>query len=180
MPRVTEVLRNAQALAGFSNLETAREADYFRNNYPDFLPGKWWEYRNGEQWRMTQRFLRESWKSQFTGGGYFVARLIQSVFNPDDLLDSLFDFKTGQPKFIEISEMPWGSTPFQMAVLHLFERPWRARFCEECHKRFIAVEPKNKFCSPACSDVYRTRKKLDWWHKHGNVWRKKRKARKIR
>ena len=181
MPRVTEVLRNAQTLADFSNLE-ATQVDYFRHNFPDFVPEKWWEHRDGKQWRMTQDFLRESWANKFNGGPYFVARLILSVFDPSQTIvtgmDEMFPgtSKEGPEQVFAIpGDFPWGTTPFQMAVLHLFEHPWRARFCEECRKRFIAVEPKNKFCSPACSDVYRTRKKLDWWKKHGNAWRRKRK-----
>jgi len=42
MPKVTEALRDAQALADFSNLEPAK-MNYFRNNYPDFVPSKWWD-----------------------------------------------------------------------------------------------------------------------------------------
>jgi hypothetical protein len=44
MPRVTDVFRDAQALALFSNLEEG-DVGHFRNNYPDFAPHKWWEYR---------------------------------------------------------------------------------------------------------------------------------------
>src|SRR5438128_2517516 len=42
MPRVTEILRDAQALAEFSNLKPG-EIEYFRNNYADFAPNKWWD-----------------------------------------------------------------------------------------------------------------------------------------
>jgi hypothetical protein len=42
MPRNTEILRDAQALAEFSNLEPA-QVEYFRNNYSDFAPQKWWD-----------------------------------------------------------------------------------------------------------------------------------------
>jgi hypothetical protein len=41
--------------------------------------------------------------------------------------------------------------PMQRAIVYLFEHSWRARFCAECNKRFVAAEPKNKFCSESCS-----------------------------
>ena len=43
MPRVTDVFRDAQALALFSNLEE-KDVEDFRNNYPDFAPQRWWDY----------------------------------------------------------------------------------------------------------------------------------------
>ena len=182
MPRVTEMLRDAQALAEFSNLEPAH-LDYFRNNYPEFLPSKWWNYRDGQQWRMTQEFLRESWEKHFTGGIFFVTRLILSVFNPDDLLDSQFGFTVERRKekgFADLGEIPWGATPFQRAVLHLFENPWRARFCRVCNKRFIAVEAKNKFCGSECSAEDRRRQKREWFRLHGKAWRKKQAQKQLR
>jgi len=44
MPRVTDVFRDAQALALFSNLEE-KDVEHFRNNYPDFAPRNWWGYK---------------------------------------------------------------------------------------------------------------------------------------
>jgi hypothetical protein len=181
MPKVTETLRDAQALAEFSNLESA-DVEYFRHNYADFVPDKWWGYRNGEQWQMTQRFLRESWENQFTGGFFFITRLVLSVFNPDELLDSLFGFETKpseQKAFAELGDIPWGATPFQRAVLHLFERPWRARFCSVCKKRFVAVEPKNKFCSQPCSDESSRLRHNEWARKNLKTWRRKQKQRQM-
>jgi hypothetical protein len=166
----TQELRNAQALAEFSNLSPG-EVDYFRNNFPDFAPQPWWDYRATDaqqnQWELTQRFVRESWKNRFEGGAYFLVALLTSVFNPSDLMDSLFDFKVDRPAFARVSEMNWGYSPFQRAVLYLFDNPWRARFCAECHKRFVAAEPRNKFCSETCAHEHRNRQKRDNWHKHG-------------
>jgi len=44
--KVTEAFRDAEALADFANLNPLDSAvvAYFRNNYPDFAPGEWWDY----------------------------------------------------------------------------------------------------------------------------------------
>ncbi len=44
--KVTEAFRSAEALADFANLDPADSASvvYFRNNYPEFAPGEWWDY----------------------------------------------------------------------------------------------------------------------------------------
>ena len=44
MPVVTQVFRDAQALAKFSNLEPNKVED-FRHNYADFAPQAWWDYK---------------------------------------------------------------------------------------------------------------------------------------
>jgi hypothetical protein len=175
MPKVSEDLRDAQILADFSNLNAA-DVDYFRRNFPDFLPDKWWDYRNGDQRRMTQRLLRESWENHFSGGVFFVTRLVLSVFDPDDT-DGLNEIIHGTPQiFASLADIPWGSTPFQRAVLYLFAHNWRARFCPVCNKRFVAAEPKNKFCSSACSEEDRRRQKREWFRKHGKAWRRARRG----
>jgi hypothetical protein len=187
VPRVTENLRDAQALAEFSNLEPDK-VEYFRNNYPDFVPQAWWDYQahgaGQKQWQMTQNFLRESWKNRFTGGTYFVVRLILSVFDPKKLFDAVFGFEEykfddaiSKPAFARLSEIEWGYIPLQRAVLYLFENRWRARFCAECKKRFVAAEPKNKFCSEPCSHESRIRQKLESWHANKHKWRPSRKKR---
>jgi hypothetical protein len=174
MPRVTNNLRDAQALAEFSNLEPNR-VEWFRNNYPDFVPQAWWDYKNGLQWRNTQEFVRRWWRNCSIRDMAEVIRLVSSVFNPGDIFPgSLFEDAPDLPTFASFDEMSWGTAPFQKGVLYLFEHPWRARFCAECNKRFVAAEPKNKFCSDRCSHENRTRQKRDWFRKHGKQWRRKR------
>jgi hypothetical protein len=113
MPAATEELRNAQALAEFSNLEQ-EQIDYFRNNFPDFCPQAWWDYQGkvtyaGQmQWQLTQHLLRESWKNGFKGGAYFLVALLTSVFKPSDLMESLLVFKFERPAFARVSEINWG------------------------------------------------------------------------
>ena len=177
MPKITEVLRNAQTLAEFSNLDRGR-VDYFRNNFPDFVPQAWWDYHatnaQQKQWLFTQALLRDAWKNRFKGGAYFLVALLTSVFKPSDLIESHFDFQFDRPAFARVSEMSWGYSPFQRAVLYLFENSWRARFCAECDKRFVAAEPRNKFCSDTCSQAHQNRRKRANWHKHGKQQRRER------
>jgi hypothetical protein len=217
MPRVTDNLRDAQALAEFSNLESNR-VEWFRNNYPDFVPQAWWDYQSGQsvskplsgidqygkmvtgvdksgekQWQLTQDILQHSWKHQFKDedGVYSLVALITSVFNPDRLFTTIAEraidevFPQGLPEGYSISGIPprpafenfYGhgvaSTPFHRAVVYLFQNSWRARFCAECNKRFVAAEPKNKFCGDKCSNENRQRQKREWFRKNGKQWRRK-------
>lgn len=179
MPVVSETLRDAQTLAEFSNLEPSG-VEYFRNNYPDFVAQAWWDYQtepNRKQWQMTQEFVRDAWERRFTGGLFFMMRIVLSVFDPTTLFDVIWGFdKTipglERPAFASMGDLPYGNSPFQNAVLYIFENPWRARFCAECNKRFVAAEPKNKYCSEACSHEKRNRQKRASWAKHGRQWRK--------
>src|SRR5712664_2864764 len=219
MPRVTNNLRDAQALAEFSNLET-EGVGYFHNNYPDFVPQGWWDYDSGQpwndaqldgklQWQITQVFLRDAWKNQFKDGIWSLVDLLRLVFNPHNLLTPTAilermlreDYPNGPPKGviadfskgrIETSGSPYAiefpprspygderyqHIPMQRAIVYLFEHSWRARFCAECNKRFVAAEPKNKFCSEQCSRKTRNRQRLKAWHAHKNEWRPTRKKR---
>jgi hypothetical protein len=173
MPRVTDKLRDAQALAEFSNLEPA-QVEYFRHNFPDFVPDAWWGYKNGVQWRKTQEFLRRWWKNCSIRDMAEVVRLVSSVFNPGDIFPgSPFEDAPDLPTFASFDEMSWGAAPFQKGVLYLFEQPWRARFCMVCNKRFVAAEPKNKFCSETCSHENSIRRKREWFRENGKQWRRK-------
>jgi hypothetical protein len=213
MPRVTDNLRDAQALAEFSNLETA-QVEYFRHNYPDFVPDAWWDYEAGgfeeKQWQLTQGILRYSWKHQFkdTEGVYSLIALVTSVFNPNNLLTEelrsqklpegytvkstaqSFTVTTPDNRSIVFPPRPafkdfygtgigggTGSIPFHRAAVYLFEHKWRARFCMVCNKRFVAAEPKNKFCGESCSHENSIRRKREAWHLHKGEWRPTRKDR---
>ncbi len=59
----------------------------------------------------------------------------------------------------------------QGAIVYLFEHPWRARFCAEWNKRFVAAEPKNKFCIESCSHEKRIRQLRESWRKNKDKWR---------
>jgi hypothetical protein len=193
MPAVTETLQDAQALASFSNLEP-EGVEYFRRNYPDFVPQAWWDYEAtdrtyqlkggllppGKQWQDNQRYVREAWENHFTGGLFSVIRLTMSVFDPNDILEVALDAMFGpddvvkRPGFIKLEDLFGAGLvtyPHQKAVLYLFEHPWRARFCKECKKRFVAVESKNKYCSEVCSHENRNRQKREWFNREGSQQR---------
>jgi hypothetical protein len=185
MPQVTENFRDAQSLAEYSNLKP-EEVEYFRSNFPDFVPPAWWTYKahraEKKQWQMTQQFLRDAWQDHFKGGTYSLVRLILSVFDPKRLFDAAlgldeygFDDSIAKPAFARLSEIEWGYIPFHRAVLYLFDNPWRARFCTECNRRFVAAEAKNKFCSEKCSHETRIRQQRASWHEHKKQWRPPRK-----
>jgi len=189
MPAVTEILRDAQALALFSNLEP-QDVETFRKNYPAFVPQDWWDYQptdskgvplSAKQWRTNQRFLREAWKNRFTGAldWYWVIQLTMSVFDPKELGNVAFPFSEERPTFATPTEIPF-SYPHQKAVLYLYQQPWRARFCQECNKRFVAAESKNKYCSEACFHENRNRQKRKWFAEHGSQLRASQKNKKKR
>lgn len=66
---------------------------------------------------------------------------------------------------------------FQRAIYLLFRQSWRARVCSRCETYFTANRPNQPFCGVACSlEVSRARKR-EWWEKHGDEWRKRKRGR---
>ncbi len=204
MPRVTDNLRNAQILADFSNLEPA-QVEYFRNNYPDFAPHLWWDYQykgSERAWESTQKSLRHAWGNQFKDGILNLLGLLNSVTAPLRLADAeragyekvkeMFGEQAAQEtakRFLGEKALTLQPSetrvddhiPIQRAIVYLFENSWRARFCAQCKKRFVAAEPRNKFCSDECSRIYGNERKADWFEtydkamrkKYGKSWRRK-------
>jgi hypothetical protein len=179
MPAVTETLRNAQILAEFSNLEPDG-VEYFRHNYPDFAPSRWWDYQSDlgkPQWQVSQERLRKRWQGQFADNLLDRVILTFSVFDPWDLImhdtDFIpefyhFDPDASKPSLIPLEDVNSKHYyPYHRAVFFLFEHPWRARFCVECNKRFVATGSQNIYCGEACSHVWHNRQKLKWYYKDG-------------
>jgi hypothetical protein len=186
MMKATEQFRDAQALAAFANLEPAG-VGYFRE-HPGrgFAPKAWWEskekateaYRPGHgvwirgtisnpSWQQTQKLLRGCWK-RFRHNVHGDDTLGVSVFDLVELIDSVTKVSPRLlPKHV----------PILRAFVYLFENPWRARFCAECGNRFIAPEPKSKFCRTKCADVNLARRHLKSWHAHKDKWRPSRATR---
>lgn len=189
MPKVTEVLRDAQALALFANLEP-QHLDSFRNNYPDFVPKAWWDYiptcfnLAGKhvpwrpQWQINQRTLREAWENGFKNSLFYLVGLTMTVFDPEDLAAIGMGLSEGdrRPAIADLTEVGFGYYPHQRAVLYLFEQPWRARFCAECKTRFVAAAARNKYCSETCSHENRNRQKREWFTRSGSGQRAARKT----
>lgn len=207
MPRVTDVFRDAQALALFANLEE-KGVEQFRHNYLDFAPQRWWDYRLTLQdlalagdhkhlqmllndpfwthepfrsrnpsggntyafrqqttprslWQLNQSWLREAWKAHFEINLLDVLKLLTSVFDPNDSSPTVF---------ATLLNVPLGGS-YHRGLSWLFEQKWRARFCAECKKRFVAAESKTICCSEPCSNDRIRRTKRQSWSKHGKQWR---------
>ena len=99
--------RDAQALAKFSNLVpnapkgSEEDVEYFRQNYPGFVPQVWWKWRVSSKtdpvqflWEAEQKTLHDAWKESFP------------------LEDSVRLISTGPPipeAWIEESEKAWAA-----------------------------------------------------------------------
>jgi hypothetical protein len=172
-------LWDAEVLAEFSNLDEERVGE-FRAKHRDFVPQAWWDYRTDANrplhWKRNQEWLREAWKEGFELGLYGLMRLVTSVFDPEEdfaMPLSMVPTLQNRPAFASLNEMREDSYPYQKAVIFLGEQKWRARYCRECGKRYVADHPKRIFCSDACSHQHRNKQKLASWNKHGRKWRKK-------
>jgi hypothetical protein len=136
-------LADADVLAEFANLEPAQVVS-FRQKHPDFFPDTFWPdgrvglpeilVKAGEfgfDWKRYQDLLRSAWEKAFP-----LEKCIRLIAPSGRL---------------EQSELyVFGSTyAYQSAVMFLHEQPWRAKICEECHKRFVADHAKRRYCSVA-------------------------------
>ena len=186
------LIEAAETVAKFSNLKP-NEVDHFRHVYSDFVPQSWWKYqpilgrfddeyrrKTGEpreyQWQLNQQFLQAAWEEKFDRRQFVsIARLLLSVFDPEQQMRRAEIAKAYTPEDLERERPVFGDMldwlqplyPYQKAVLFLFEHPWRAKFCLQCHKRFIAVERNSKYCSEPCSHLAHTRQKLESWNQAG-------------
>jgi hypothetical protein len=184
------IFNAADALAKFSNIEP-NEIDAFYSAHPDFMPdlrkyvsivsepGK--PSRPSIFWlEFVQRVLRKAWLDHFDLDG--AVRLI-AVFDDLSKSDAVMDrllmppaSETQQPltaaEYGLLERKVW---PFQHAVMFLTVNSWRARFCTACGKRFVASNPKGRFCNDTCFQRSLKNKKLQWWREHGNDLRRKKK-----
>jgi hypothetical protein len=156
-------LASVSVLADFANLETA-DVETFRSKHPDFAVPAWWEYQSdlaksggmSKHWQLVQQYVQEawiSWQSESEVSLEAWLRLLTSVFDPESLLDVMIPSPTN-PKYpafataTQLAEM----TPYHKALEFVAEKPWRAKFCEECHMRFVADHARRKYCSLANAD----------------------------
>jgi predicted nucleic acid-binding Zn ribbon protein len=150
-----------------------------------------------KQWQETQALVRAWWRQQVKDDIFSLTIMLNSVFDPgpgsafsrrvvewavrqqypDGLAEGVTVEIPGH-KITNRSNLREGYIPLQSAMVYLFENSWRARFCPVCGKRFVAGEPKTKFCSSTCSENDRRRQKREWFQTHGAAWRRKRKSKK--
>jgi len=181
MTKLKEVLWDAERLAVFSNANAAVDAEYFRRNYGDFFPRNFWNWKvrvggPGEFtvsagpipsevilfWQAFQRALRDAWQIDFPLEE--CVRLISCAAVPDRLSGATD---------VEADLLSYPVWPYQRAVMLLGVEPWRARFCAQCGKRFVADKPARRFCSNGCAAKTRKHSKRDWWAAKGKEWRAK-------
>lgn len=167
-------VENAVVLSKFANLDAA-DVGKVRNDYPDFAPPQWWTYQSDnefetrKQWEITQENIRRAWTDWETAWNnncdadvVETMKLLMMVFNPDD-----FVLRIHRPMFATFTEID-GQSGYHKAVAFMAKQPWRAKVCEECHRRFVADHSKRLYCSlgapaaPACSAVVIERTHLEW------------------
>jgi hypothetical protein len=181
--KAMDVLLDADDLARFANLETDEDAASFqrrttgRDTGPDFAPATWWNYRatdsNGrllakKQWQFTQGLVREAWDQQFQSevGLFDLARLLLSVFDPEDLLENLIPIPSNayRPRYADVGALA-EEQGFHMAIRYLAGGPsWRLKKCENenCGRRFVADHNERKCCSTQCSSEHQTERQKKW------------------
>ena len=178
-----DILQDARTLAAFSNL-TPEDAEYFRHNYPGFVPDYWWQavyFQNAgfrgdfaiahsppintdekAVWRLWEKFLRESW----------------TKLSPDRIIALLTRWasRAAESSETEVAgvDIPI-AYPYQRAVMFLALEPWRAAFCEKCGQRFVKEKPARRYCSDTCFQESRKASKRELWAKHGSEWLENRK-----
>jgi hypothetical protein len=177
------VLLDADDLARFANLRTDEDAASFRRNTtgrdtgPDFAPAAWWNYRatdssgkplGEKQWRFTQSLVREAWDQQFQSevGLFDLARLLLSVFDPNDLLQNIIAIPSNAylPQYADVGAIA-EEYGFHKAIRYLAGGPsWRMKKCENenCGRRFVADHNERKCCSTRCSSEYQAERQKKW------------------
>lgn len=172
MADTKEILWDAERLALFSNASATNDVESFRAQHKDFFPDHFWDYRVGPEadavlvWQNFQRSVRETWQE-----GFPLENCIRLIYSA---LGSIWEAMEAQPGNPGLPV--W---PYQRAVMLLGMEPWRARFCAQCGKRFVADKPARRFCSHTCSTKARQASRSVSWSKHGQKWRatyEKRKA----
>ncbi len=188
MAETKKILWDAERLALFSNASGAAEVEQFRANHDGFFPRNFWNWKvpplgEGEPilttdaasaqaverlkplpriqfWQAFQRALHGAWQVGFPLEE--CVRLISCAA----VADRLYGATDVEPDLL--SYPVW---PYQRAVMLLGVEPWRARFCAQCGKRFVADKPARRFCSNACSTKARQASRSVSWSKHGEKWR---------
>jgi len=89
------------------------------------------------------------------------------LFRADPTMTTTFAAETGPP----------APTPFQQAVMHLFQCAKTMSYC--CNPGctapyFFAGRKSQKFCAGICALPSQRDHKLRWWRKYGDEWRKSR------
>lgn len=151
LPSPTLVIRDelvdAEMLARFAELKKEEVEDFRHSVAPGFVPESWWDSDGRRMagwkiWQEMQRLLQSTWDAGF----------------PTDYALSIIlnHFSTAtQPESFLASTDIFQALPYQQATMFMFNQSWRARRCNHCHKRFVAREPNDQYCSEVCKIIFR-------------------------
>jgi hypothetical protein len=168
-----KILNEAKALAAFSNLKSNDEVEYFRHNYPDFMPDIWTTVTIGAEsaQRVLQGLLSDGWKSGFALDdcvGLITA--VASFSNLEKVKQHAMQLYDGGASTTLPPPETW---PFQRAVMFLGMNPWRASICSRCGNRYVKDKSTRRFCSDECFQASRRLSKQEWWSEHGKEIKRK-------
>jgi hypothetical protein len=183
------LLVDAKMLAVFANLKPT-EAEQFRHAVaPHFVPDSFWSEANpgaifNSVWRTEQARLRNAWRSRFSPERCLELIVATAkLSNLEEIHDQQLEHIERMPIEVPNPEknLPdryiW---PYQHVVMLLAMQPWRARICAKCGKYFIKVDPRDRYCSKACSKQAVLDSKSNSWSKHGKNWRPSKPSKKSR
>ena len=195
-----DLLIDARALADFSNINSPERFDYFRNNYPNFLPAEVFDTpgvvippgappESGlgkaaasglplQLWMLHQRILRIAWEKKFPlDNCVSLITAVEGLSAHSREVERVAEHMVQHNTIPDYSSVPKQEVwPFQRAVMFMAVNSWRARFCIKCGKRFVAAKPKNTYCSDECFQESRKGAKRAWWSEHGQEMRDAKKA----
>jgi hypothetical protein len=173
-----------RALAEFANLRDDVEGwTHFRKRWPNFFPeAEYDRVKLGEKPSISDYpyWLHQVWIGGETEPHLRILLGIESAAKEGTPEDAWLSGLATIPAhfFADWDEGVFryeGACDFQRALYLLFLDSWRARFCQKCDAKFIAVRAAQKFCTTDCSEAMQREFRRRWWAKHGEQWRKKRK-----
>ena len=189
MPKLKELLWDAEQLAQFANAADRQAVEKFRSTHRDFFPPTFWAASDlpvpGELfWDIDSSELFSSLGGE-TSVKSDAPKKVPFWWALQQMLRRSWE-KSFPLEWcvILISEMHgdarFRAWPFQRAVMFLGVEPWRARFCGVCGKEFVADKPARRFCSTACATKARQGTRAASWKIHGEEWRTRYQKRKAR
>jgi hypothetical protein len=99
-------------------------------------------------------------------GLFDLARLLLSVFDPNDLLQNIIAIPSNAylPQYADVGAIA-EEYGFHKAIRYLAGGPsWRMKKCENenCGRRFVADHNERKCCSTRCSSEYQAERQKKW------------------
>ena len=163
-----ENIRYAGELAEFANCADGVAVKEFSARTTEFFPHHFLDDDTADRQTSAIQGLEEQepvWMPRWWGFQQGLLRAWEEGFPADwaVILIAVTHSKT--------SAQAW---PYQRALMFLAVEPWRARFCGECGKPFVADKPATRFCSTKCAGNARQKSRNAWWRREGERWRRKR------